>query len=98
MTLRDLRWRLAYAVWAPGSYVEHLQHEWQRPHLRRTTDVRARLRVVFGVEPRLPLWLRFLKTFVEAPSSWLSNAIYSDWVVDERATLNYWKNLNRKSE
>jgi len=89
VTLRDLRWRLAYAVWAPAGVVEGWIHDWEVQQIRgRRLDMGQRLHIIFGPKP---LRLRILYVLVVKPCLWLSDAIYQDWVADERASLSYWK-------
>lgn len=95
MTLRDLRWKLADAVWAPGARVEIAIEEWQ--HLKPwPTDLREKILAGLELLPGfrqcdMPLRLRLGRVLIVAPSYWLSELIYSGMAEDERASLSYWQ-------
>lgn len=94
-SLRDLRWQVSNAVWAPGAWVEMAIDDWRTKHLVRPKDYRlallARLELLEGWRIcDLPWHLRLAHKVV-GPSLWLSELIYSSMAEDERAKLDYWK-------
>ena len=85
MTLRDLRWKLAVAVWSPAAWVYERAEAYLPPEL---DDAEGRLLVRLRDEP---LWYRTLSALVVDPLAWLSDRIYPGWDSDRRTLLLYWE-------
>lgn len=97
MTLTDLRWRLASAVWHPAATLDMWIHAWHAERVFRECDtpeerLLAGLEVTPGYGPEtFPLRYRILRRLVVDPLAWLSDRIYPGWYEDERAKLSYWR-------
>jgi hypothetical protein len=89
MTIRDLRWKLAYWTWCPAAWIE----EWTLDDCdsRAADDATGpELVHLYTFEAGLPWHLRALRRLVVDPLAWLSDHIYPGWEDDPRALLSYW--------